>query len=103
MYHGFFYNTKPNAIKDFYENDELIIVTKEVTETLRRNKTIDRQMRESARAKMQMIIKKRLLKKHKYPPEGMDDAVKTVMAQCEMWADNLYIFFRYIYINKYRI
>ena len=83
-----FYNTKPNAIKNFYENDELIIVTKELTETLRRNKTIDWQMRESARAKMRMIIK-RLLRKHKYPPEGMDDAVKTVMAQCEMWADNL--------------
>ena len=80
--------TKPNAIKDFYENDELIAITKELTETLRKNKTIDWQMRESARAKMRMIIK-RLLRKHKYPPEGMDDAVKTVMAQCEMWADNL--------------
>ncbi len=80
--------TKPNAIKDFYENDELIAITKELTETLRKNKTIDWQMRESARAKMRMIIK-RLLRKHKYPPEGMDDAVKTLMAQCEMWADNL--------------
>lgn len=29
-----------------------------------------------------------LLKKHKYPPEGMEDAVKTVMSQCEMWTDN---------------
>ena len=34
-----------------------------------------------------MIIK-RLLKKHKYPPEGMEDAVHTVMNQCELWADN---------------
>ena len=30
---------------------------------------------------------KRLLKKHKYPPEGMEDAVQTVMSQCEMWTD----------------
>ena len=29
-----------------------------------------------------------LLKKHKYPPEGMDDAVQTVMTQCELWTDN---------------
>lgn len=29
-----------------------------------------------------------LLKKHKYPPEGMDDAVATVMLQCDLWADN---------------
>ena len=48
---------------------------------------IDWQRRESARAKMRMLIKK-LLKKHKYPPEGMEDAVQTVMTQCELWTDN---------------
>ena len=79
--------TKPQAIKDFYENDELIAITKELTDTLRKNKTIDWQKRESARAKMRMVIKK-LLKKHKYPPEGMEDAVQTVMTQCELWTDN---------------
>ena len=79
--------TKPAAIKDFYENDELIAITKELTDTLRKNKTIDWQKKESARAKMRMMIKK-LLKAHKYPPEGMDDAVQTVMTQCELWADN---------------
>ena len=80
--------TKPEAIKDFYENDELIAITKELTDALRRNKTIDWQKRESARAKMRMLIKK-LLKKHKYPPEGMEDAVQTVMTQCELWTDNV--------------
>ena len=80
--------TKPRAIKDFYENEELIAITKELTETLRKNKTIDWQQRKSARAKMRMLIKK-LLKKHKYPPEGMDDAVQTVMTQCELWTDNV--------------
>ena len=35
---------------------------------------------------MRMLIKK-LLKKHKYPPEGMDDAVQTVMTQCELWTE----------------
>ena len=79
--------TKPQAIKDFYENEELIAITKELADTLRRNKTIDWQKRESARAKMRMLIKK-LLKKHKYPPEGMEDAVQTVMIQCELWTDN---------------
>ena len=61
--------------------------TKELTETLRKNRTIDWQERDSARAKMRMMIK-RLLKKHKYPPEGMEDAVQTVMTQCELWTDN---------------
>ena len=80
--------TKPQAIKDFYENDELIAITKELADTLRKNRTIDFQKRESARARMRMLIKK-LLKKHKYPPEGMEDAVQTVMVQCELWADNV--------------
>lgn len=79
--------TKPRAIKDFYENEELIAITKELADTLRKNQTIDWQKRESARSKMKMMVK-RLLKKHRYPPEGMDDAVQTVMAQCELWADN---------------
>lgn len=79
--------TKPQAIKDFYENSELIAITKELTEALRKNRTIDWQKRESARAKMRMMIK-RLLKKHKYPPEGMEYAVQTVMTQCELWTDN---------------
>lgn len=79
--------TKPQAIKDFYENEELIAITKELADTLRKNRTIDWQKRDCARAKMRMMIKK-LLKKHKYPPEGMDDAVQTVMTQCELWTDN---------------
>lgn len=79
--------TKPQAIKDFYQNEELIAITKELAEALRKNRTIDWQKRESARAKMRMMIK-RLLRKHKYPPEGMDDAVQTVMTQCELWTDN---------------
>lgn len=79
--------TKPRAIKDFYQNEELIAMTKELADTLRRNKTVDWQRRDSARAKMRMMIK-RLLKNHKYPPEGREDAVQTVMTQCELWADN---------------
>ncbi len=78
--------TKPQVIKDFYEHDELIAITKELTDLLRKNRTIDWQKKESARAGMRRLVK-RLLKKHKYPPEGMEDAVQTVMSQCEMWTD----------------
>ena len=80
--------TKPQAIKDFYEHEELIAITKELTDLLRKNRTIDWQKKESARAGMRKLVK-RLLKRHKYPPEGMEDAVQTVMSQCEMWTDNM--------------
>lgn len=80
--------TKPQAIKDFYEHEELIAITKELTDLLRKNRTIDWQKKESARAGMRRLVK-RLLRKHHYPPEGMDDAILTVMSQCEMWTDNV--------------
>lgn len=78
--------TKPQAIKDFYQNEELVAITKELTDILRKSRTIDWQKKESARAGMRRMIKA-LLKRYRYPPEGMEDAVATVIGQCEMWVD----------------
>lgn len=80
--------TKPEHIKDFYENDELVDMTRELTEMLRKNRTIDWQKKETARAGMRKMVK-RLLKKYKYPPEKYEDAIETVISQCEMWTDNV--------------
>ena len=93
--------TKPQAIKDFYENEELIAITKELADALRKNRTIDWQKRDSARAKMRMMIKK-LLKSHRYPPEGMEDAVQTVMTQCELWTDNMDMYHEDKVVNKHK-
>ena len=82
--------TKPAAIKDFYENDVLVEMTRELTELLRKNRTIDWQKKETARATMRKMVK-RLLKKYKYPPDQYEDAIETVMSQCEMWTDNMQI------------
>ncbi|MDR3077009.1 MAG: DUF3387 domain-containing protein [Synergistaceae bacterium] len=79
--------TRPEAVKDFYQNEELVAMTRELTDMLRRNRTIDWQKKESARAGMRRMVKK-LLKNYRYPPEGMEDAIATVIGQCEMWADN---------------
>lgn len=80
--------TKPENIKDFYQNNELIDLTRELTEMLRKNRTIDWQKKETARASMRKMVK-RLLKKYKYPPEDYDTAISTVISQCEMWTDNM--------------
>ena len=80
--------TKPENIKDFYENETLIAMTRELTEMLRKNRTIDWQKKETARAGMRKMVK-RLLKKYKYPPEKYDIAIETVISQCEMWTDNM--------------
>ena len=79
--------TKPEAVRDFYTNDQLLAITHELTDALRKNKTIDWNLKESARAGMRRLVK-RLLKKYKYPPEGQEDALNTIMEQCEMWSEN---------------
>ena len=79
--------TKPQVVKDFYGNDELLQMTRELTEELRKSRTIDWQKKESARAGMRKMVK-RLLKRYKYPPEGVEDAMDTIIRQCEQWVDN---------------
>ena len=78
--------TQPRAVQDFYTNEQLVEMTKELTDTLRKNRTIDWQKKESARAGMRKLIK-RLLKKYKYPPEEEQNAMDIVLKQCEQWAD----------------
>ena len=83
-----FYNAiaLPENIHEFYDNETLIKITQELTDALRRNRTIDWQKKESARANMRRTVK-RLLKKYKYPPEDMEFALEKVIAQCELWVD----------------
>lgn len=86
--------TRPQAVKDFYTNDQLVAITKELTEALRKNRTIDWQKKESARAGMRSIVK-RLLRKYKYPPEEAQNALDIVIAQCERWAN--------VDVNEYNV
>jgi len=79
--------TRPEAVKDVYKNDQLVTMTHELTDLLRKNRTIDWQKKESARAGMRRMVKK-LLGKYDYPPKGLEEAISTVISQCEMWADN---------------
>lgn len=78
--------TKPQAIKDRYKNDQLVAITKELTETLRKNRTIDWQKKETVRARMRSCVR-HLLKRYKYPPSDLEYALETVIKQCEQWAD----------------
>lgn len=76
----------PEGVRQAYSDEEFVVLTKELTEVLHRNRTIDWNRKESARAKMRVMVK-RLLKKYKYPPEGAQAALETVMRQCDHWAD----------------
>ncbi len=58
--------TRPQAVKDFYSNEQLVSLTKDLTDMLRKNRTIDWNRREAERANMRRLVK-RLLKQYKYP------------------------------------
>ena len=79
--------TRPQAVKDFYSNEQLVSLTKDLTDMLRKNRTIDWNRREAERANMRRLVK-RLLKQYKYPPEEAEDAMNVVLKQCEQWAEN---------------
>ena len=61
---------------------QLRLIAHELLEQLRNNATVDWRHRESARARMRVLVK-RILKKYGYPPDLSDAAVQTVLAQAE--------------------
>ena len=78
----------PENIHNFFDDKTLVIITQELTESLRASRTIDWQKKEKARANMRRTVK-RLLRKHGYPPEHMKYALNKILAQCELWADEV--------------
>ena len=79
--------TSPEGIKEAYSSEQFKALTIALTEQLRKNRTIDWNKKDSARASMRRIIK-RLLREYHYPPEGYEQALATVMKQCEKWAED---------------
>lgn len=67
-------------------DDQLKEIAREITDKVRANATIDWTIRESARAKL-MVIVKRTLTKWGYPPDKQAKAVETVLKQAELMAD----------------
>jgi len=67
-------------------DENLKFIAREVAEKVRANATIDWAMKESARAKL-MVIVRRTLNKYGYPPDKQQKAIDTVMKQAEVLAD----------------
>ena len=71
-------------------NDHLRVIAQELLNGLKSNASVDWQHRESARARMRVLVK-HILRKHGYPPDLQDAAVQTVLQQAEAlsarWAE----------------
>ena len=64
-------------------NAELKVLAAELVTRVRASVTIDWTVRESARAKIKVMVKK-ILRKYGFPPDLTDEAIQTVLAQAEM-------------------
>jgi type I restriction enzyme R subunit len=69
-------------------DDQLKQIAREIAEKVKANTTIDWTIRESARAKL-MVLVRRTLNKYGYPPDKQQKAIDTVLKQAELLADNL--------------
>lgn len=63
-------------------NDQLKVIAHELLQSLQANVTVDWAHRDSARARLRILVK-RILRKYGYPPDLQDDAVRGVLAQAE--------------------
>ena len=92
--------TQQEAVRQAYSDEQFIALTKELTDKLRKNRTIDWNKRESAQAGMRKMVK-HLLRQYDYPPEGQKQALEIVMQQCEQWAEQEYN--KPVIVNHYHI
>ena len=65
------------------DDDKLKLTVAELIIQVRKSMTIDGTLREGARAKIRVMVK-RFLKKYGYPPDLQEEAVKTVLQQAEL-------------------
>lgn len=69
-------------------DETLKIIAREIADKVRANATIDWTIRESARAKL-MVLVRRTLTKYGYPPDKQKQAIETVLKQAELLADSI--------------
>ena len=77
-----FDNLVDNAVQAMGD-DKLKVIASELITQVRKSVTIDWTLRERARAKIRVMVK-RILNKHGYPPDLQAEAVRTVLAQAEL-------------------
>jgi type I restriction enzyme R subunit len=72
-----------NSALEVMGKDNLKVIATELVTQVRKSVTIDWTLRESARAKIKVLVK-RILRKHGYPPDLEEEATKLVLQQAEL-------------------
>ena len=72
-----------DSAKQAIGDAKLKVIAAELITQVKKSVTIDWTLRESARAKIKVMVK-RILNKYGYPPDLQEEAVKTVLTQAEL-------------------
>lgn len=88
---AFYYalSAEPEVLRNM-EDSVLVEMAQELTALIQKNRTVDWDKKQSARAYMRVQVK-RLLLKYKYPPEQAKAAIITVIKQAELMSANIAI------------
>jgi len=76
------------SARELIGNEKLMIIAKELVEMVKKSTTIDWMIRQSAKDKVKLAVK-RVLRIHKYPPDDEPRATETVLEQAELHAAEL--------------
>lgn len=76
-----------NSAVEILGDDKLKLIAHELLISLKSNISVDWAHRESARARLRILVKK-ILRKYGYPPDLQDSAVQTVLQQAEALSSN---------------
>ena len=82
-------SAEPEVLRNM-EDSVLVEMAQELTDLIQKNRTVDWDKKQSARAYMRVQVK-RLLFKYKYPPEQAKAAIITVIKQAELMSANIAI------------
>ncbi len=94
-----------NSAVEAMGDDQLRVIAHELLVSLRENVTVDWAHRESARARMRVLVKN-ILRKYGYPPDLQDVAVQTVLQQAEALSSGWKVLnapFKWLFIVEVRL
>lgn len=76
------------SAKELLGDDKLMLIAKELVARVKKSTTIDWTVRQSAKDKVKLEVK-RVLRYHQYPPDDEPRATETVLEQAELHAGEL--------------
>lgn len=78
------------SARELMGDDKLMVIAKELVQMVKKSTTIDWTIRQSAKDKVKLAVK-RVLRYHKYPPDDEPRATEVVLEQAELHASDLVI------------